>query len=78
MRGIQEMQTASASEPPPARHAAAGPLPRRLRSVRRSMIAALLLVVWDALFMGNSLTSLVLCPIWCLVSVVVNLFAQPR
>ncbi len=47
------------------------------RGVRRSIVGALALLIWDAGIDGSCLMSLMVCPIWLLVSVLKNAIQRP-
>jgi hypothetical protein len=47
------------------------------RGIRKSLIGAFLLLFWDAVLGGTFLTSLMICPIWFLVSLFKNIIQLP-
>ncbi|WP_068420408.1 hypothetical protein [Planctomyces sp. SH-PL62] len=47
------------------------------RGIRGSVVAAGVLLVWDGAFFGTFLFSMLICPIWFLVSLVKNAIQRP-
>ena len=48
-----------------------------LHRIRRSLVGAPVLLVWDAVLSGSVPVSMCVCPIWFLVSVVTNAIQRP-
>jgi hypothetical protein len=51
--------------------------PHGLRSVRGSLIGAIILLLRDGVLNGTFLTAFIVCPVWLLVSVVKNVIQRP-
>jgi hypothetical protein len=47
------------------------------RGIRRSVVTAAVLLAWDGALYGTSLTSMLVCPIWFLVSLLKNAIQRP-
>jgi hypothetical protein len=69
----------------PKTHVAAQPSPTRpkrgwrriLSSTSNSLVGAALLFVWDSVVGGTYITSILVCPVWLLISVVKNIIQRP-
>jgi hypothetical protein len=47
------------------------------RGIKRSVVAAAVLLAWDGALYGSCLTSMLVCPIWFLVSLLKNAIERP-
>jgi len=48
-----------------------------LRRIRGSLVGAAVLLAWEAALSGSFLVSILVCPVWCLVSLVKNVIWRP-
>ncbi|HZM02588.1 MAG TPA: hypothetical protein VFC44_06160 [Candidatus Saccharimonadales bacterium] len=49
----------------------------RWRQVRRSLTGAIVLLLWDVVLTGSFLMSLMVCPVWLLISLIRSLWSRP-